>query len=339
MLAGRWALPILAVAAGSHAIVTTTTTSAPASRPGVVSFQPGVRIDWVNRHVEVDATVILREGLIELFACSPRMREHEAIVRIEARPLHVFHALGLIGLTPGHPVLYDIEADRRTPATGDPVAIDVRHEAGGQAQTVPIEHWLVHSDDGRKVGRLPWVLAGSVLLGDDSIAADHEGTVVALVDFGSSLVALPELHTDRNADLWLKPNTPAIPPVGTRCVLVFRAGAEVISLDAAGRIRLQGRRMTLGEAATRLATRTNRPGGAGVRVVIDPACPEPDRKALIRVLESCDLDAGGAEVETRPTSESPVHHPDALVGWLTWQLSPLPGIPTPAESRPQDEAE
>src|ERR1043166_8218583 len=47
-----------------------------ASRP----FQPGVRIDWEQKAVEIDARVVLREGPLELFACSPQTKEHESIL-------------------------------------------------------------------------------------------------------------------------------------------------------------------------------------------------------------------------------------------------------------------
>ena len=77
----------------------------PASRPAgrIVDFQPGIRIDFAKKHVEVAARVVLREGVLELFACSRGTREHESVVAIASRPLHVFEALGLIGLTPGTP--------------------------------------------------------------------------------------------------------------------------------------------------------------------------------------------------------------------------------------------
>ena len=102
--------------------------SAPASRPAprVVEFQPGVRIDWTERQVVVQATVVLREGLIELFACSPHTREHEAVVRIEARPWYVFQAMGLVGLVPGRPFGYDARAQANHPAEGESLELDVR---------------------------------------------------------------------------------------------------------------------------------------------------------------------------------------------------------------------
>ncbi|MCH8851940.1 MAG: hypothetical protein IID41_04735, partial [Planctomycetes bacterium] len=70
---------------------------------GAKPFMPGVRINWQEREVEVAGVVVLREGMLELFACSADTREHESIMRISARPAHVYQALGLLGLEPGSP--------------------------------------------------------------------------------------------------------------------------------------------------------------------------------------------------------------------------------------------
>ena len=83
--------------------------SAPTS---IKDFAPGVHIDWANRAVEIDARVVLRSGPLELLACSPKTREHESILVVDARPLHVYQALGLIGLAPGSPSRFD-EASRK----------------------------------------------------------------------------------------------------------------------------------------------------------------------------------------------------------------------------------
>lgn len=314
-------------------VATSTAPSPAAAQPRVVPYQRGIRIDWGRRQVEVDATVILREGLIELFACSPNNREHESIVRIEARPLHLFQALGLIGISPGHPVLYDDETGRRAPATGDPVEIEVGDALDGKLRTVPIESWMRRSADGQPVGRLQWVFAGSVELEDDSIAADHEGTVVALVDFGSSLVALPALHSDRNTDLWLEPATDAIPPVGTRCTLIFRPGPVEINLDSTGRLYVGGRRVTLAEAARRIRESANQEDPPRFRVAIDPLSPKAEAQSLRDLLESFGPHLEIGSPTSRPADEPPAHECDALVGWLTWQLNRVLEQAPSAETR------
>src|SRR6185369_662925 len=87
----------------------------------------------------------------------------------------------------------------------------------------PIENWMRKAKSKQSPERLAWVFAGSVQT-EDGFAADFEGTVIALVDFSSSLIALPEGHSSSNDDLWLEPATPFIPAVDTKCILVFRAG-------------------------------------------------------------------------------------------------------------------
>ncbi len=334
LLAGVVLLSYLGAAQAGGAVATATAPSAATSQPRVVPYQRGIRIDWARRQVEVDATVILREGLIELFACSPNSREHESIVRIEAKPLHLFQALGLIGISPGHPVLYDDETGRRAPATGDPVQIEVRYAIDGRPQTSPIEAWMRRSADGQPVGQLQWVFAGSVELEDDSIAADYEGTVVALVDFGSSLVALPALHSDRNTDLWLEPATDAIPAVGTPCTLAFRPGPVEISLDAAGRLYVGGRRLTLADAARRIRELAGQEDPPRLRVAIDPLCPKAEARTLRDLLEAFGPDLEIGAPGSRPADEPLLHESDALAGWLTWQLQGLLPVTPPAEPRP-----
>ena len=76
-------------------------------------FAQGVWIDWRQATVELDARVVLRTGPLELLACSPRTREHESILVVPARPMHVFQALGLVGLEAGSPLRYDEERGRR----------------------------------------------------------------------------------------------------------------------------------------------------------------------------------------------------------------------------------
>ena len=65
-------------------------------------FQPGVSIDWQQRAVLVDTHIVLRAGALEFLACRPG-KEHESIVRCDAPAMHIYMALGLIGLTPGQP--------------------------------------------------------------------------------------------------------------------------------------------------------------------------------------------------------------------------------------------
>ena len=66
---------------------------------------PGIEINVQARCVDVEATVCLREGTLELVACTKDSKEHESIVAIAARPMHVHAALLLLGAEPGNPAI------------------------------------------------------------------------------------------------------------------------------------------------------------------------------------------------------------------------------------------
>lgn len=296
----------------------------PTIEPRIVRFQNGVWINWTQRQVEIEATVILREGLIELFACSPRIREHESIVRVEARPSHIYQAMGLIGLTPGRPVTYDPVTGIWAPPTGDPVIVEIQYLRDGQTITEPIERWMIASGPqpsaDHKIQDVPWVFAGSMPLENGSITADDEGTVVALVDFDSALVAPAELHSDRNEELWLAPNTEYIPAIHTACRLIIRPGPVRITITSSGRFLLEGRAMTLGRLAGRIRHWVQERPDARFEVFVQPGCgggPQEILMGLLRNLEVAETAVTIRQATSRPAEQ---HNPQVLAEWFRRRL-------------------
>jgi hypothetical protein len=311
---------------------------APASRPtasrpaALVELAPGVRIDIARRTVELDGQVVLREGPLELFACSPNTREYESIVRIDAVPTLVYQAIGMLGVEPGRPLEMDA-AGHVTPASGDPLTIDVRYRDQGADRTVPIEEWMTAAPlaagpvgdvpsaapasaatppartAGRPGGAVPtavprqaWVFAGSRRTAANTLTADEDGTVIAVVDFDSALIALPAAHSASNAQLWLEPRTPAIPAVGTRCTLLIRPLPWTLRVDARGALTLldprltpppAGRRVSSGQLGRHLEVLAAQPAPAWLAIEIDPRCPDWQARLI------CDLLAHH-RVEARP---------------------------------------
>ena len=140
---------------------------------------------------------MLRSGPLELLACSPKTREHESILVVDARPLHVYQALGLIGLAPGSPSRFDEASRKSIPPSGEPTVVEVRFRLAGGEQTVPAEKWLLDVKTKQSPESLNWVFAGSKTLEDGRFLADLDGTVVCVVDFDSALVAVGETHSRR----------------------------------------------------------------------------------------------------------------------------------------------
>lgn len=196
-----------------------------ASRPRVVDFAPGLRIDYRVPQVEVDCEVILRDGDLELFAYAKASvpKEHESILRTHVPPQKVYQALGLIGLTPGQTLKYLIETKTVRPASGDSVDVLVRYEKNGETVEESACGWMLDAAAKAPMKPTHWLFTGSEKMDDGVFAADYEGTLVTVVDFPSSLLSLPTSHSESDDQLWLKANTKAIPPVGTSVTLVLRS--------------------------------------------------------------------------------------------------------------------
>ncbi len=247
-------------------------TSAPADRapaqPPVersAAYAPGIRINWARSIVELDGTVVLRRGPLELFACTPRTREHESIVAVHARPQHIFEALGLVGLEPGAPAHYGPDGRRRVAARGAALRIDVAVRTGETERVFGVHEWMRHAGGGRHLERCDWVFAGSRRLPNGGFAADGEGTVICVVDFASAVIALPDTHTSDNAALWVEADSEQIPPLGTACIVRIssaRRGRTLVSVRSTGELWVDERPMTLSELERHLRFRLARDPGA-----------------------------------------------------------------------------
>jgi len=203
--------------------------------------------------------VVLRQGALEFFACFPG-KEHESILRIDAAAEHVYQALGLIGLTPGHPPVWNAAKEKYEPPTGDLVDIAVEWEDQGQVRSADASGWLREVEYGRTPFPRPWVFGGSVRLEDNSLASGRSGVGVALVDFPDCLLCFSRRYSSRLAELWAEANTDAIPPTQTRVGLLLRPAAPRelrAALTALGVFELNDRLCTADDLADliRLARR------------------------------------------------------------------------------------
>lgn len=222
-----------------------------AAARGPVAFQPGVWIDWQRREVQVQTRVVLRAGPLEFLACLAG-KEHESIVRFEASAVHVYMALGLLGLLPGHPPTWDPQSGAYGPPAGDLLDLSWQWPDQGRTQTADAYDWLREVEYARLPLARPWVFAGSVKMPDGALAADLSGVGVALVDFPDSLVCLSGRHPSRYGALWAEANTPAIPPVGSPVRLVVRPAAVRglrVVVDQLGAAWVDGRYCALGDLA------------------------------------------------------------------------------------------
>lgn len=291
--------------------------TAPAGRP--VRYAPGILINWPARQVEIDAEICLREGPLELLACSPDTKEHESILRVHARPRRIFEALGLLGLQPGHPARWLPDRQTYEPAEGDEVEISVRFDYAGTTQTIDAWVWLRPTRPEAGPARGTWIFAGSAFEPDGRFAADLDGTVVTVVTFGTEIIGLKRFHSASNDELWLEANTPNIPPVGTPCTLIIRPAAkdrQSLRLDRFGRLLVYGRPVAPAEFFAALPNRLARHPGLRFTIDVESLEPGPRLRWFLRRLAEHGVPRDRIWVRYHRPAPAPAASPDGLVEWL-----------------------
>ena len=203
---------------------------------------PGVAINIRERCVDVESSVCLHRGALELVACTKGTKEHEAIVAIEAKPVHIHAALLLLGAKPGSPATRQQlgeQAERwiDVPPSGGPVDVFlVLKGKEGKMVERPISDFIapssMRSDDSAAAdqqARFPthtFLFAGSVLYGDGPgprrYLSDESGNVISLSTFGDELLCLPAIHSQANDALLWQVNPTHLPAVGSNVTLRLR---------------------------------------------------------------------------------------------------------------------
>ncbi|TWT40257.1 hypothetical protein Pla111_33890 [Botrimarina hoheduenensis] len=196
----------------------------PAEPPHARRMTPDQEV-WVDAsagRVYVGGRVVLREGVLEMFACPAQTKEHESIVAVDAKGFLLHTSLLAIGAEPGTPVRFE---PHYKPPTGTPIAIQIEWtDADGVAQTARAQDWIRHIDTGEAM-ELPFVFVGSSLWTDPQTGQQHyladAGDLVCVSNFGTALLDVPAASTQSNEELLFEPFTERIPPVGTPVRLIF----------------------------------------------------------------------------------------------------------------------
>lgn len=217
----------------------------PAAAParGLREVFPHVRIDPEAKVLEIDATVLAPTMHLELVVCTPRTKEHEALVVSPARPSNVHAALLLLNLEPGKPGTYVWEGQTVKPVdpTGPPLDIAFVLDAGTpDERTIDPRAWILDERTKRPFGSADvpfrgsnrWVFAGSRIvrrdLGPEAggvrevyVADGDDGSLIGLATFGSETIAWNTAFSPDSAlnePLWIH-NTEAMPPEGTPLIV------------------------------------------------------------------------------------------------------------------------
>ena len=206
---------------------------------------PGVAINLQERYVDIEGKICLDKGMLELVACTKGTKEHESIVAIEARPMHIHTALLLVGANPGNPAMrkpLDEQKERwiDLPPSGDAVKILlVFPDKAGKLAEHPISEFITRPSaesgvpreaaadkEGDRKFPHTFLFAGSQLVDDGpgprKYLSDLSGNVISIATFGDELLCLPGIHSDDNEALAWQVNATGLPAVGSKVTLRLR---------------------------------------------------------------------------------------------------------------------
>jgi len=206
---------------------------------------PGIRLNLKERTVDVEAEVCLHKGLLELVACTEDSKEHESIVTLKARPLHVHTALLLLGARPGTPAMRRVTdedgSERWTPVepAGDPVEVSLVFPGpDGKHREHPISRFITPANlrdfDGSPLPEAEqktpfpsnFLFAGSHLVEKDAgprrYLCEASGNVISISTFGDEMLCLPGIYGHDNDGLVWQVNPKGLPDVGQSVILRLR---------------------------------------------------------------------------------------------------------------------
>ena len=226
--------------------------------PRVVEL-PGMKIHVKQRIVELEAVICLDQGPLELIACGRGTKEHESIVALSSRAMHIHTALLLIGAVNGHPAMRRRKADgeavwESVPPRGDAVEVWLLiPDRAGRSKEHPISDFVVRAEerldevdgktlnspqDRERLGKgeaesLPnrFLFAGSELRdaksGPRQYLADLSGNYISIATFGDELLCLPFVESKANDVLSWQIRPKSLPKVGTKVTLRLKFKNEV----------------------------------------------------------------------------------------------------------------
>ncbi len=182
-------------------------------------FQLGnVVFDTIKREVTVpgEINIVGGDANIEFFACGKLGKTHESILIVDAEPIYILTALGVLDFTPGMDL--SVEGDPRTP-TGTPVDLWVEWNQGDEVVARRARELVWNAFTEQPMRETPWVFTGGRLK-NNQFTAQLFHNIVAVYRDPDSLFNHP-LPTGTD-DRTYRVNTDVIPPKGTKIKLIIR---------------------------------------------------------------------------------------------------------------------
>lgn len=202
---------------------------------------PGIKINAKEKYVDVDGTICLVSGALEVVACTKDTKEHESIIQLGAKPVHIHMALLLVGAVPGSPAMQKEVGEGEEKrwvfyqASGQPIEVSLIYTCeDGKEVVFPIADFIqkIKEEDvlsqgqeskERKMEPFPtskFLFMGSHLIengeGPRRYIAEESGNVITISSFGDEMLGLSEQYSSSNGSLLWEVNEEKIPAVGTK---------------------------------------------------------------------------------------------------------------------------
>jgi hypothetical protein len=186
-----------------------------------------VWVDPKDGVVIVDGIVSLREGMLEMFACTRNTKEHESIVSVNSKAFLVHTGLLALGAVPGHPVQFVPEYK---PPTGTEIEVLVQFtNEEGNEETVRAQEWIKDIRTGKPM-TYPFVFGGSLFWTDPDTGKKYyqaeRGDFICVSNFGTAMLDIPIQSSAENEELAFQTFTDKIPPLWTPVRLILKPKLE-----------------------------------------------------------------------------------------------------------------
>lgn len=188
----------------------------------------GVQFFATDKRLEITGRVNMQKGLIEVFACAPEGKTHEALLVLDCLPSGVHAGLLALGLKAGTPVETATEADYKPP-TGDPVIVEVAWKGpGGEELRVRAEDLIWDEAKKQTMPHVTWLFTGSFTQSvtgearDATYAADFVKSIITTYHDPSTVLENP--LSDGRDDTLFFVHEKVTPPVGTPVRVILRKG-------------------------------------------------------------------------------------------------------------------
>ncbi len=177
-----------------------------------------VILDTGKKEISIpgEINIATDDTIIEFFACGTLGKSHESILILDAEPIFLFIALGLLDLEPGRNL--NVVGDPHEPK-GSFLDISVEWDQGENVVSHSARELVWNAITGQPMQKTHWVFTGGRLI-NNQLTSQLYHNIIAVYRDPDSLInnPLPGGTDDRT----YRVNTDKIPPKGTKINLIIR---------------------------------------------------------------------------------------------------------------------